>query len=135
MADYHGTSQFKHHGADKETGVKTADEIFVVHWTHIPKAGGSAFSELTRRVACAKNPRLAAINPCCMPKLCIVEWACYASVSSCPLSTGIGRHNSNMDRLRMVPCCGAGWMSSVIGSFVKCARARRSRPRGVCHVP
>ena len=28
MADYHGTSQFKHHGADKETDGKTADEIY-----------------------------------------------------------------------------------------------------------
>ena len=83
------------------------DELFIVHWTHVPKAGGSAFAELARKVACVKNPAIRELNPCCIPKFCAAEKACY-SLSSCPLLTGIGRHVSNMDRLRQIACCGAG---------------------------
>ena len=31
------------------------DALFVAHWTHVPKAGGTAFGDVAKRVACAAN--------------------------------------------------------------------------------
>jgi hypothetical protein len=42
------------------------DALFVAHWTHVPKAGGTALAGLARRIACAKNPQIAHLNPCCV---------------------------------------------------------------------
>ena len=47
-----------------------ADALFVAHWTHVPKAGGTALAGLARRIACAKNPQIKDLNPCCVQDFC-----------------------------------------------------------------
>ena len=37
---------------------------------HVPKAGGTALAGLARRIACAKNPQIAHLNPCCIQDFC-----------------------------------------------------------------
>lgn len=94
------------------------ETTFIVHWTHVPKAGGTSFADMSKAIACAMNPHLSEINPCCHRNLCLApNLSCHASASSCPLVTGIGRHSSNMDRMLGVPCCGSGWsmVSSLTG--------------------
>jgi hypothetical protein len=94
------------------------ETTFIVHWTHVPKAGGTSFADMSKAIACAKNPHLSETNPCCHRTLCLApNLSCHASASSCPLVTGIGRHSSNMDRMLGVPCCGSGWsmVSSLTG--------------------
>lgn len=106
--------------------------LSVVHWTHLPKAGGTAMASLARRVACAKNPSLATwyppgaagpahLNPCCVPRLCVSEISCHASSSTCPLVTGIGRHTSSMSFLVDMPCCAREWFAKTRTSFFRSA--------------
>ncbi|KAJ1454547.1 hypothetical protein M885DRAFT_521831 [Pelagophyceae sp. CCMP2097] len=97
------------------------EELFVVHWTHVPKAGGTAFASLTKKVACVKNPQIASSNPCCVPDVCVSEGSCFATASTCPLVQGIGKHTSNMDRLPMVPCCGTDWYRATVSAFMRYA--------------
>ena len=51
------------------------NDVFVVHWTHVPKAGGTAFASLAKKVACAKNPAFKKSNPCCVPNVCVADSA------------------------------------------------------------
>ena len=41
-----------------------ADDVFIVHWTHVPKAGGTAFAGMAKKISCARNPAIASSNPC-----------------------------------------------------------------------
>ena len=106
--------------------------LFAVHWTHVPKAGGTAMASLARRVACKKNPALATwvppggadpvhLNPCCVPRLCLSEFSCDASSSTCPFVTGIGRHTSSMANLVDMPCCAREWFAKTRTSFFRSA--------------
>lgn len=97
------------------------NEVFVVHWTHVPKAGGTAFASLAKKVACKKNPWLAAINPCCIRDVCVAEGSCFSTASTCPFVQGIGKHTSNMDRLAAAPCCGRDWYVTTVVSFLRYA--------------
>ena len=36
-----------------------ADDVFIVHWTHVPKAGGTAFAGMAKKISCARNPAIA----------------------------------------------------------------------------
>jgi len=98
-----------------------SSDLFVVHWTHVPKAGGTAFVSLAKKVACARNPGLAASSPCCVKNVCVAEGSCYATASTCPLVQGIGRHTSNMARLATAPCCSREWSLSTLPSFLRYA--------------
>lgn len=111
-------------------------QLFVVHWSHVPKAGGTAMANLARRVACAQNPHLARIgddelpieahhkkwlNPCCVPTLCLSEVSCFASTSTCPLVQGIGRHTTSMMMLADMACCSSEWFERTRISFYRSA--------------
>lgn len=111
-------------------------QLFAVHWSHIPKAGGTAMAKLARRVACAQNPGLAKLgadempvaahadgwlNPCCVPNLCLSEISCFASTSTCPLVQGIGRHSSSMLFLADMACCSWEWFQRTRVSFYRSA--------------
>ena len=50
--------------------------LFVAHWTHVPKAGGTALAGLARRIACAKNPQIKDLNPCCIQDFCADHRTC-----------------------------------------------------------
>ena len=52
------------------------DALFVAHWTHVPKAGGTALAGLARRIACAKNPQIKHLNPCCIQDFCADHRTC-----------------------------------------------------------
>ena len=97
------------------------NNVFIVHWTHVPKAGGTAFASLAKRAACAKNPELADSNPCCVRDVCVAEGSCHSTASTCPFVQGIGKHTSNMGRLPLVPCCGREWYLSTVSSFLRYA--------------
>ncbi|KAJ1451652.1 hypothetical protein M885DRAFT_529249 [Pelagophyceae sp. CCMP2097] len=97
-----------------------SESMFAVHWTHVPKAGGTAMASLARRVACAKNPHLRTwthrgveqtLNPCCVADLCVSEISCHASSSTCPFVQGIGRHESAMAQVIDMPCCSREWFA------------------------
>ena len=113
-------------------GQRCNASLFAVHWTHVPKAGGTAMASLARRVACKQNPAIASwvppgaeaavhLNPCCVPRLCVSEISCYASSSTCPFVTGIGRHTSSMANLVDMPCCAREWFSKTRTSFFRSA--------------
>ncbi|KAH8065590.1 acid phosphatase [Aureococcus anophagefferens] len=95
-------------------------------------------ASLARRVACKKNPALATwvppggadpvhLNPCCVPRLCVSEISCYASSSTCPFVTGIGRHTSSMANLVDMPCCAREWFAKTRTSFFRSAAAAHVR--------
>ena len=74
-------------GGDAELTTTTESEdsvlhpdIFAVHWVHIPKAAGSAFTRMVKRVACEMNPELRDSNPCCQAELCL-SVSCATSTS------------------------------------------------------
>ena len=50
-----------------------ADDVFIVHWTHVPKAGGTAFAGMAKKISCARNPSIASSNPCCVRDVCVAE--------------------------------------------------------------
>ena len=88
--------------------------LFVVHWTHVPKAGGTAFAEIAKRVACAKNKELfkGVVNPCCLKRLCLKDGRCDTTYAGgCPLVQNVGLHSFNAARVHDVPCegCGRRW--------------------------
>ena len=95
-------------------------EIFAVHWVHIPKAAGSAFTRMVKRVACEMNPELRGSNPCCQAELCL-SVSCATSTSGCPIVPGIGRHTSNMALMDLLPCCGRAWARGTVGGFMSFA--------------
>ena len=95
-----------------------ADDVFIVHWTHVPKAGGTAFAGMAKKISCARNPSIASSNPCCVRDVCVAEGSCHSTASTCPLVQGIGKHTSNMGRLALVPCCGREWYLSTVISFL-----------------
>lgn len=112
------------------------ERLFAVHWTHVPKAGGTAMASLARRVACVKNPWLAVVdfdvmnieahedrwlNPCCVPGLCVSEISCHATASTCPLVQGIGRHTSSMMQLADMACCSREWFDRTKNNFFRSA--------------
>ncbi|KAJ8602270.1 hypothetical protein CTAYLR_003669 [Chrysophaeum taylorii] len=112
------------------------EALFAIHWTHIPKAGGTAMANLARRVACGQNPGLARVgpekmeiatheagwlNPCCVPSLCLSEISCFASSSTCPFVQGIGRHTSSMTQLVDMACCSREWYDRTGVSFYRSA--------------
>ena len=98
-----------------------ADDVFIVHWTHVPKAGGTAFAGMAKKISCARNPSIASSNPCCVRAVCVAEGSCHSTASTCPLVQGIGKHTSNMGRLALVPCCGREWYLSTVISFLRYA--------------
>jgi len=101
-----------------EKGDVCADDVFIVHWTHVPKAGGTAFAGMAKKISCARNPAIASSNPCCVRDVCVAEGSCHSTASTCPLVQGIGKHTSNMGRLALVPCCGREWYLSTVISFL-----------------
>ena len=101
-----------------EKGNVCADDVFIVHWTHVPKAGGTAFAGMAKKISCARNPAIASSNPCCVRDVCVAEGSCHSTASTCPLVQGIGKHTSNMGRLALVPCCGREWYLSTVISFL-----------------
>jgi hypothetical protein len=101
-----------------ERGDVCADDVFIVHWTHVPKAGGTAFAGMAKKISCARNPAIASSNPCCVRDVCVAEGSCHSTASTCPLVQGIGKHTSNMGRLALVPCCGREWYLSTVISFL-----------------
>ena len=58
------------------------DALFVAHWTHVPKAGGTALAGLARRIACAKNPQIRHLNPCCIQDFCADHRTCEATATT-----------------------------------------------------
>ena len=53
---------------------------YSAHWT-VKKAGGTALAGLARRIACAKNPQIKDLNPCCIQDFCAdhrarARWTC-----------------------------------------------------------
>ena len=104
-----------------EKGNVCADDVFIVHWTHVPKAGGTAFAGMAKKISCARNPAIASSNPCCVRDVCVAEGSCHSTASTCPLVQGIGKHTSNMGRLALVPCCGREWYLSTVISFLRYA--------------
>lgn len=109
--------------ADACDGGARNRSLFVAHWTHVPKAGGTSFGDVARRVACAMNPRLRSyggrvLNPCCFESFCATHLSCDATASACPLVAGIGRHESSMARLVDFPCCGREWYLLTARSFI-----------------
>lgn len=58
------------------------DALFVAHWTHVPKAGGTALAGLARRIACAKNPQIRDLNPCCVQDFCADHRTCEATATT-----------------------------------------------------
>lgn len=98
-----------------------SDDVFIVHWTHVPKAGGTAFAGMAKKISCARNPAIASSNPCCVRDVCVAEGSCHSTASTCPLVQGIGKHTSNMGRMALVPCCGREWYLSTVVSFLRYA--------------
>jgi len=103
------------------------DQLFVAHWSHVPKAGGTAFADLAKRIVCAKNARFGPgettmgfekLNPCCVPNFCADARTCMATATTCPLVLGIGRHETSMSRLVDIPCCAQEWYSGTVASFL-----------------
>ena len=105
------------------------DALFVAHWTHVPKAGGTALAGLARRIACAKNPQIAHLNPCCIQDFCADHRTCEATATTCPLVLGIGRHETAMSRLVDVPCCAREWYLATVASFMRYS-LKLSKPPG-----
>ena len=103
------------------------DDMFVVHWSHVPKAGGTAMARLAKRIACEKNPALRDVNPCCR-NVCVSEISCFATASTCPLVQGIGRHTSSMGHLVQMPCCGTEWFDRTRTSFLRSALRAKPTP-------
>ena len=114
-----------------ERGDVCADDVFIVHWTHVPKAGGTAFAGMAKKISCARNPAIASSNPCCVRDVCVAEGSCHSTASTCPLVQGIGQHTSNMGRLALVPCCGREWYLSTVISFL----CRRGVGSGLQYLP
>ena len=106
-----------------------ADALFVAHWTHVPKAGGTALAGLARRIACAKNPQIKHLNPCCIQDFCADHRTCEATATTCPLVLGIGRHETAMSRLVDVPCCAREWYLATVASFMRYT-LKLSKPPG-----
>jgi len=109
--------------------------LFVAHWTHVPKAGGTAFAGLAKRIACKMNPQLRDTNPCCVPDLCITTQTCEATAASCPFVVGIGKHESAMSKLVDMPCCGHEWYASTGFYFARFALRMRSYARSLAAWP
>mmetsp|Transcript_22266 Transcript_22266/g.26786 ORF Transcript_22266/g.26786 Transcript_22266/m.26786 type:complete len:631 (+) Transcript_22266:103-1995(+) len=92
-------------------------DLFIVSWTHVPKAGGTAWVELAKRYACKENKNLfedfdGIKNPCCIENLCLKDTRCDTSFAGgCPLVQNIGLHTFNGARIFDVSCnkCGIRW--------------------------
>ncbi|KAJ8610092.1 hypothetical protein CTAYLR_007091 [Chrysophaeum taylorii] len=93
----------------------TCRGLYAVHWTHVPKAGGTAFAAIAKRLACRRNERLFGgdvFNPCCAKDLCLKDGRCDTTFAGgCPLVLGVGMHTFNGARLFDVGCegCGPRW--------------------------
>ena len=97
------------------------EALFVAHWTHVPKAGGTALAALAKRIACAKTPKIAHLNPCCIQDFCADLRTCEATATTCPLVLGIGRHETAMSRLIDIPCCAREWYLATVNAFMRYA--------------
>jgi hypothetical protein len=91
--------------------------------------GGTALAGLARRIACAKNPQIKHLNPCCIQDFCADHRTCEATATTCPLVLGIGRHETAMSRLVDVPCCAREWYLATVASFMRYT-LKLSKPRG-----
>ena len=98
--------------------IDASDDLKLLHWVHIPKAGGTAFTKLLKKVACGINPLIEKTSPCCHPELCLHSSSCHAAVGSCPLVTAIGRHSTNMALATAVPCCSTDLAMGTTASFL-----------------
>mmetsp|Transcript_11369 Transcript_11369/g.26708 ORF Transcript_11369/g.26708 Transcript_11369/m.26708 type:complete len:635 (+) Transcript_11369:210-2114(+) len=98
--------------------IDNSDDLKILHWIHIPKAGGTAFTKLLKKVVCAINPLVRDFSPCCRLGLCLHSSSCHAAVGSCPLVSAIGRHSSNMALATSVPCCTTDLAMGITASFL-----------------
>jgi len=100
------------------TAVDLSDNLKILHWVHIPKAGGTALTKVMKKVVCRINPKIEGTNPCCRKKLCLHSNQCFAAVGGCPLVTAIGRHSSNMALAASIPCCSSDLGLGITASFL-----------------
>jgi len=116
----------------KNASRRCGGRVFVVHWSHVPKAAGTAFVQVAKRIACRKNEALfgrEVRNPCCERRLlCLKDGRCDTTVfGGCPLVLGVGMHAFNGARLFDVGCegCGERWLDlAVERSLLKGAFSR-----------
>ena len=104
--------------------VDDSNDLKILHWVHVPKAGGTAITALLKKVVCQINPSIRKTNPCCREQLCLHSNACHAAVGGCPLVTAVGRHSSNMALATSIPCCSSDLTMGITSSFVYFALAR-----------
>jgi hypothetical protein len=98
--------------------VDDSNDLKILHWVHVPKAGGTAITALLKKVVCQINPSIRKTNPCCRKQLCLHSNACHAAVGGCPLVTAIGRHLTNMGVATSIPCCSSDLAMGITASFV-----------------
>jgi len=103
--------------------VDDSNDLKILHWVHVPKAGGTAITSLLKKVVCQINPSIRETNPCCRKQLCLHSNACHAAVGGCPLVTAIGRHATNMAVATSVPCCSSDLAMGITASFTYFALA------------
>mmetsp|Transcript_14678 Transcript_14678/g.29343 ORF Transcript_14678/g.29343 Transcript_14678/m.29343 type:complete len:543 (+) Transcript_14678:97-1725(+) len=96
----------------------TTSDLKVLHWVHVPKAGGTSLTKLLKKVVCKINPMIEASNPCCRANLCLHASQCHGSTGGCPLVTAVGRHSSNMALAKAVPCCSTDLAMGITSSFM-----------------
>ena len=99
------------------SAVDDSNDLKILHWVHVPKAGGTAITSLLKKVVCQINPSIRETNPCCRKQLCLHSNACHAAVGGCPLVTAIGRHATNMAVATSVPCCSSDLAMGITASF------------------
>ena len=72
-----------------------ADDVFIVHWTHVPKAGGTAFAGMAKKISCARNPAIASSNPCCVRD--VVRGGRFLSFHRVHVSAGAGHWETHVE--------------------------------------
>lgn len=96
----------------------SSSDLKLLHWVHVPKAGGTAITRLLKKLVCHINPIVSATSPCCRRDLCLHSNACHAAVGGCPLVTAVGRHSTNMALAAAIPCCTTDLAHGITASFM-----------------
>ena len=109
--------------------------LFVAHWTHVPKAGGTALAGLARRIACAKNPQIKDLNPCCIQDFCADHRTCEATATNEAVETELASSNlcGALDFSKVDDVCGRLETREVL--LKKAAHDARCAHRGPGAVP
>ena len=99
------------------SSIDDSNDLKILHWVHVPKAGGTAITALLKKIVCQINPSIRGTNPCCRDRLCLHSNACHAAVGGCPLVTAVGRHVTNMAVATSIPCCSSDLAMGITSSF------------------